>query len=81
MSTVCARTGREPKLWWASEMEVGWPEGIWIAYTLFMLTSAALLNGHPHEPWPKKWSFPVSVMSAVWSFLLLWWGGFFAPTN
>jgi len=56
-------------------MNIGWPEGIWIGCMLLNLVIVASMDG---EPKTGNHKFAVTFTGCMLSFLLLWWGGFFA---
>lgn len=55
-------------------MNIGWPQGIWLALIALALLDAAVNNGKPREPK----SFDSVFASVLLSAILLYWGGFFS---
>jgi hypothetical protein len=55
-------------------INIGWPEGIWIGLVMSGLIVSAVFHGEPKK---GKYSFPVTFTSTIISLLLLLWGGFF----
>ena len=56
-------------------MNIGWPEGIYIAIVIANLIVAAALDG---EPKTGKHKFAVTLLGSSLGLGLLYWGGFFA---
>lgn len=56
-------------------MNIGWPEGIWLA-----LIASKIIVDVTHDGKPRKHNHNATVtfLMAVVSFGLLYWGGFFA---
>ena len=57
------------------EVNIGWPEGIWIAMTLLGLLIAQHKDGQTKT---YEYSFNQTVMNAIISGGMLYWGGFFS---
>lgn len=55
-------------------MNVGWPEGIYLAMSIMGVGYAIAKHGQPREPW----SMGTAIFASALAFGLLWWGGFFA---
>lgn len=55
-------------------MNIGWPEGIWLALTFLSLIIVAANHGKPRE----AYNFPLTLVSFMLSATLLYLGGFFA---
>lgn len=59
-------------------MNIGWPEGIWIALTVLTILVHAFHDREPRTGAAAIYSFPVAVCNAAIFAALLYWGGFFA---
>jgi len=55
-------------------MNIGWPQGIYIAIVLLGLLITAAKDGEPME---GRYNFSLRFMLSICIFGLLWWGGFF----
>jgi hypothetical protein len=56
-------------------MNIGWPEGIWLALAALSLVIMALANGLPRT---GNHSFAGTLANVLLVGILLYWGGFFA---
>lgn len=56
-------------------MNIGWPEGIWIANAVIILLVAAANDGEPRR---GKHSLAGAMLGTGLAFALMYWGGFFA---
>lgn len=61
-----------------SPLYIGWPEGIWMAISLFGLGSAAMNHGKPRD---DKYNFHGKIFSLIVYMVLLYFGGFFTGPN
>jgi hypothetical protein len=59
-------------------MNVGWPEGLLLAWFAIILTVAATNDGQPLPPPHDRYRFGVTALRIGLFFGLLWWGGFFS---
>ena len=53
-------------------VHIGWPQGVYLAWTLLGILGAGLLHGKVHRY--NGWSWFISSMVNL---AFLWWGGFF----
>lgn len=57
-------------------MNIGWPEGIFLALILLAIGKALARYGEPKKP--DTYDIVDVLIGAAIAFGLLWWGGFFA---
>jgi hypothetical protein len=55
-------------------MEIGWPQGIYLAFVALHLILAAIMDG---EPRTGKHKFSIAFVASLIGLGLLYWGGFF----
>ena len=56
-------------------INIGWPEGIMIAFMFMNLFLSAVKHGEPRE---QNFNFLVTIVSTMLSLMLLYFGGFFS---
>jgi hypothetical protein len=56
-------------------MNIGWPEGIYLAFAALNLLAAAHIHGRPRT---GEHNFPATLVGTSIVFGMLYWGGFFA---
>ncbi len=54
-------------------MNIGWPEGIYLGLSFFMLAFALGMHGQPKG----NWNGGAVLFGLGCELALLWWGGFF----
>lgn len=55
-------------------MHIGWPQGIWLGLAALSVLVHAGKDGEPRN---EKYNFGLQLCSAMITFGLLYWGGFF----
>jgi hypothetical protein len=59
-------------------VNIGWPEGIYLALVGLSLLTHALKDREPKTGTASIYHFPIAVVSTALGLGLLYWGGFFA---